>query len=86
MPEPRLPVQVLAKCKYYCKNCSFVGVANPRILPSKGTEFVNKWMDTVKRGDLEGWVPMSHPDAVHSRSSIRPRSVIPHVRELLAKP
>ncbi len=32
---------------------------------SKGTEFVNRWMDTVNRGDLEGLVNMCHPDAVH---------------------
>ena len=32
---------------------------------SKGTDFVNKWMDAVKRGDLEALVGMSHPDAVH---------------------
>lgn len=32
---------------------------------SKGTDFVNTWMDTVNRGDLEGLVAMCHPDAVH---------------------
>jgi steroid delta-isomerase-like uncharacterized protein len=35
---------------------------------SKGTEFVNKWMEAVKRGDLEGLVAMSYPDAVHASS------------------
>jgi steroid delta-isomerase-like uncharacterized protein len=33
---------------------------------SKGTDFVNKWMDAVNRGDLETLVDMCHPDAVHS--------------------
>jgi steroid delta-isomerase-like uncharacterized protein len=32
---------------------------------SKGTEFVNKWMDAVNRGDLDALVNMCHPDAVH---------------------
>ncbi|GAC1473972.1 MAG: hypothetical protein PVS3B2_20970 [Candidatus Dormibacteraceae bacterium] len=32
---------------------------------SKGTDFVNTWMDTVNRGDVEGLVAMCHPDAVH---------------------
>lgn len=32
---------------------------------SKGTDFVNKWMDAVNRGDLEALVGMCHPDAVH---------------------
>ncbi len=32
---------------------------------SKGTEFVNRWMDAVNRGDLQGLVNMCHPDAVH---------------------
>jgi steroid delta-isomerase-like uncharacterized protein len=33
---------------------------------SKGTDFVNKWMDAVNRGDLEVLVGMCHPDVVHS--------------------
>ncbi len=33
---------------------------------SKGTDFVNKWMDAVKRGDLEALVDMCQPDAVHT--------------------
>ena len=33
---------------------------------SKGTDFVNKWMDAVNRGDLESLVGMCHADAVHS--------------------
>lgn len=33
---------------------------------TKGTDFVNTWMDTVNRGDLEGLVAMCHPDAVHT--------------------
>jgi len=32
---------------------------------SKGTEFVNRWMEAVNRGDLEALVGMCHPDAVH---------------------
>jgi steroid delta-isomerase-like uncharacterized protein len=32
---------------------------------SKGTDFVNRWMDAVNRGDLEALVGMCHPDAVH---------------------
>jgi steroid delta-isomerase-like uncharacterized protein len=32
---------------------------------TKGTEFVNRWMDAVNRGDLEALVEMCHPDAVH---------------------
>lgn len=33
---------------------------------SKGTDFVNKWMDAVNRGDLEALVDMCQPDAVHT--------------------
>jgi len=33
---------------------------------SKGTDFVNRWMATVNRGDLEGLVQMCQPDAVHT--------------------
>lgn len=33
---------------------------------TKGSEFVNKWMDAVNRGDLESLVAMCHPDAEHS--------------------
>jgi steroid delta-isomerase-like uncharacterized protein len=33
---------------------------------SKATEFVNRWMDAVNKGDLEALVAMCHPDAVHS--------------------
>jgi steroid delta-isomerase-like uncharacterized protein len=33
---------------------------------SKGTDFVNKWMDAVNRGDLAALVGMCHPDAVHT--------------------
>jgi steroid delta-isomerase-like uncharacterized protein len=33
---------------------------------SKATDFVNRWMDAVNRGDLEALVDMCHPDAVHS--------------------
>ncbi len=29
---------------------------------SKGTEFVNKWLDAVNRGDLDAVVGMCHPD------------------------
>ena len=32
---------------------------------SKGTDFVNKWMDAVKRGDVESLVAMTQPDSVH---------------------
>jgi steroid delta-isomerase-like uncharacterized protein len=32
---------------------------------SKGTDFVNKWMDAVKRGDVDTLVAMSQPDSVH---------------------
>ena len=32
---------------------------------STGTDFVNKWMAAVNRGDLEALVDMCHPDAVH---------------------
>src|SRR3979409_701544 len=32
---------------------------------SKGTEFVNKWMEAVKRGDVESLVAMTQPDSVH---------------------
>jgi steroid delta-isomerase-like uncharacterized protein len=35
---------------------------------SKGTDFVNKWMDAVKRGDVEALVDMCQPDAVHSNA------------------
>ena len=35
---------------------------------SKGTDFVNKWMDAVKRGDLETLVDMCQPDAVHTNA------------------
>lgn len=35
---------------------------------SKGTDFVNKWMDAVKRGDLEALVAMCQPDAVHTNA------------------
>ena len=33
---------------------------------SKGTDFVNKWMAAVNRGNLEGLVEMCQPDAVHT--------------------
>jgi steroid delta-isomerase-like uncharacterized protein len=33
---------------------------------SKATDFVNRWMDAVNRGDLEALVDMCHSDAVHS--------------------
>lgn len=29
---------------------------------SKGTDFVNQWMDAFNRGDVEGLVGMCHPD------------------------
>jgi steroid delta-isomerase-like uncharacterized protein len=32
---------------------------------SKGTDFVNRWMAAVNRGDLDALVSMCHPDAVH---------------------
>jgi steroid delta-isomerase-like uncharacterized protein len=32
---------------------------------SKGTDFVNRWMAAVNRGDLDALVGMCHPDAVH---------------------
>jgi steroid delta-isomerase-like uncharacterized protein len=33
---------------------------------SKGTDFVNKWMDAVNRGDVDALVAMCQPDAVHT--------------------
>ena len=33
---------------------------------SRATEFVNRWMDAVNRGDLDELVDMCHADAVHS--------------------
>ena len=33
---------------------------------SKGTDFVNKWMDAVNRGDVDELVAMCQPDAVHT--------------------
>jgi steroid delta-isomerase-like uncharacterized protein len=33
---------------------------------SKGTDFVNTWMQAVNRGDVEALVGMCHPDAVHT--------------------
>ncbi len=32
---------------------------------SKGTEFVNRWMDAVKRGDGDALADMCDPDSVH---------------------
>lgn len=29
---------------------------------SKGSEFINRWMETVNRGDIEGLVEMCQPD------------------------
>jgi len=33
---------------------------------SKGTDFVNKWMNAVNRGDLDALVGMCHQNAVHT--------------------
>ena len=33
---------------------------------TKGTDFVNKWMDAVNRGDVDALVAMCQPDAVHT--------------------